>query len=192
MASSHREGQRCQQQERSIHHGTGCSWLCWDAGCSQPPVHPPVHKSSAWHRSLPWSPHPSTIPGAHWEHPLGAAAATGGCGGHRCWHVWARRVCVKPLCETSSSSTLSLSPHLPPHPTLLLGDGDIHTPQRADRGSSAPTLASSSLPVFYYQLHLAWRGFSPHIPLAHKRLKNQQNHCLCLKGGDQGEKNSMF
>lgn len=58
--------------------------------------------------------------------------------------------------------------------------------------SEASKPASSSFPVFYYQLNLAWRGFSPHIPLAHKRLKNQQNHCLCLKGGDEGEKNSMF
>lgn len=146
-----------------------------------------------------WSPRPRTVPGARREQPAPAGHRSHGQG------PWGASLLasadssgstspeLKPLCETSASSAPSLSPHLLPHPTLLLGDGDIRTPRRADRGCSAPSkLASSSFPVFYYQLNLAWRGFSPHIPLAHKRLKNQQNHCLCLKGGDQGEKNSMF
>lgn len=109
---------------------------------------------------------------------------------------------VKSIAEASQCSTdLRLkppglpqpSPLSPLHPTPLLGNGDIRMPQQAAQCCSALSkLASSSFPVSYYQLNLAWRGFSPHIPLAHKRLKNQQNHCLYLKGGDQGEKNSMF
>lgn len=105
---------------------------------------------------------------------MGAAA--------RVWERCCWEVCSLPFLYPSVKLQPPLPHHLPltcpPHPGVLLGDSDTPT---------APLkLASPSLPVFYYQLDLAWRGFSPHIPLAQKEAQKPAKPLFVLEGWGPG------